>query len=128
MLTGIRNICILNTSIASLSLLNFYFPMSADGWSEIRAALVITAGLFLLSGPILLVRTRLIWHFVRVLCYVNALVLVLYFISLIGKGYLFSLPVYVLLFLFFGFYFIGVRGYLNNNEVRIVYGIKTDKI
>jgi len=126
MLTGIRNILIFNCAIALLGVLNFYIPISADGWDEVRTAVVIVAGLFLLSGPILFVRIRLVWHFVRILCYINALVLVLYFISLIGKGYLLSLPVYTLLFLLFGFYFIGLRGYLNLDAVRVVYGIKTE--
>ncbi|MFV1982189.1 MAG: hypothetical protein ACC657_01505 [Thiohalomonadales bacterium] len=127
MLTGIRNICIINSVVAILLVLNFYLPITADAWVEVRIALVITAGLFLLTGPILLIRIRFIWHFVRIMCYINALILVLYFISLVGKGYLLSLPVYILLFLLFGFYFIGERGYLNSNTVRDVYGLTVEE-
>ncbi|MFV2060837.1 MAG: hypothetical protein ACC653_09130 [Gammaproteobacteria bacterium] len=124
MLKGIRNISIANSTIAILSLLNFYLPITAEGWKEISVVLIITAGLFLLSGPVLLIRIKPVWYSVRVLCYANALFCVLYFISLIGKGYLFTLPFYTVLFVFFGFYFIGVRGYLSTNDVRAAYGIK----
>jgi len=126
MLKGIRNISWVNSIIAILCLLNFYLPLTAEAWSEVRTALVLSAGLFILSGPVLLIRLAAIWYFVRVLCYFNALILVLYFVSLIGKGYLFSLPIYTFLFLFFGFYFIGVRGYLNTDAVRARFGIKIE--
>jgi len=126
MLKGIRNILIINLLIAGLSVLNFYFPMTTEGWKEISTVLVITAGLFLLSGPVLLIRIKIVWYSVRVLCYANALFSVLYFISLVGKGYLFTLPMHTLLFVLFGFYFIGVRGYLSSDVARAAYGIKLE--
>ncbi len=119
-----RNILITNSVIAVFCAVNFYLPITADGWTEVRTALVITAGLFVFTTIIMFVRYWLVWYFIRVLCYANALVLVLYFISLVGKGFLFSLPVYTLLFVLFGFYFIGVRGYLNSEEVRVIFGVK----
>ncbi|VAW96056.1 hypothetical protein MNBD_GAMMA22-839 [hydrothermal vent metagenome] len=124
MLVGIRNILIINTVVALFCVLNFYLPLSADGWVEIRTALVITAALFAFNAVLLVFRFWIIWHFARVMCYASALVLVLYFISLVGKGYLFSLPIYTLLFIVFGFYFIGVRGYLNSDSVRAAFGIQ----
>ncbi len=126
MLVGIRNIFITNSVIAVFCAVNFYLPITADGWIEVRSALLITAGIFVFTAIIMLVRFWLVWYFIRVLCYANALVLVLYFISLVGKGYLFSLPVYTLLFVLFGFYFIGVRGYFNSEDVRVVFGVKPD--
>jgi len=126
MLKGIRNILIANSIVAVLCVLNFYLPITAEGWSEIRVMLIITAGLFLLCGPTLIIRIKIIWYLVRVLCYANALFAVLYFISLVGKGYLFTLPVYTLLFVFFGFYFIGIRGYLSSDAVRVAYGVKAE--
>ncbi len=124
MLVGIRNILIVNTAVALFCLANFYLSLSADGWLEIRTALVVTAGLFAFNGVLLFFRFWVVWHFARVMCYASALVLVLYFISLVGKGYLFSLPIYTLLFILFGFYFIGVRGYLNSDGVRVAFGIQ----
>ncbi len=125
MLKGIRNITIINISVVILSVLNFFLPITAEGWSEIRVVIVITAALFLLTGPVLFIRIRVVWYYVRILCYASALFSVLYFISLVGKGYLFTLPFYTLLFVLFGFYFIGVRGYLSSEVVRVAYGIKT---
>jgi hypothetical protein len=125
MLKGIRNIVLINSIAAVLSVVNYYLPITAEGWGEIRVVLIIMALLFLFSGPMLLIRVRVVWYFVRILCYANALFSVLYFISLIGKGYLFTVPFYTVLFVFFGFYFIGLRGYLSSNAVRVTYGINT---
>jgi hypothetical protein len=125
MLKGIRNILIINTAVALLCVASFYLPLSAEGWGEIRNALVLSAALFIFSAVILIIRFWLVWHFVRILCYVSALLFGLYFISLLGKGYLFTVPIYTLLFSLFGFYFIGVRGYLNSDHVRLVFGIQS---
>ena len=125
--SGIRNIVAINGVMTLYYIINYTWLVSEAkqpiyAWSQL-----LMASAFFLSGVVLLIRHRIIWQAVRVLCYLWALTLAFIFLSALIKGALWIYPIRMLLLLLVVVYLIGVRGYLNESTVREYYGVVPQK-
>ena len=115
---GLRNIIVINCMVAVVYAVAFLLHYRSHEVIEMRALPLAVIAIAILTGPMLLLQSRLVWRVVRMLCYGFALLVSMFIVTAIFKGFVLSVPVQIILLILFNIYLIGVRGYLNTKLLR----------
>ena len=109
---GIRNIVLINGAVAVFYALAFVLHYRTHVVFEMRVLPVAAAFVALITGPVLMLGSVLVWRVVRILCYAFALLTSMFVVTAFFKGFILSVPIQI------NIYLIGVRGYLNSDVAR----------
>ena len=120
---GVRNIVLINGIVAVIYVLAFVLYYRTHTVFEMRVLPVAVAFVALITGPVLVLGSVLVWRIVRILCYVFALLISIFVVTAIFKGFILSVPIQIALLIVFNIYLIGVRGYLNSDVARSYFRI-----
>ena len=115
---GIRNIVLINGAIAVFYVLAFFLYYRTHVVFEMRVLPVAAAFVALITGPVLMLGSVIVWRVVRILCYAFALLTSMFVVTAFFKGFILSVPIQIALLIVFNIYLIGVRGYLNSDVAR----------
>lgn len=115
---GIRNIVLINGTVAIFYALAFVLHYRTHVVFEMRVLPVAAAFVALITGPVLMLGSVLVWRIVRILCYAFALLTSMFVVTAFFKGFILSVPIQIALLIVFNIYLIGVRGYLNSDVAR----------
>jgi hypothetical protein len=115
---GIRNIVLINGAVAIFYVLAFVLYYRTHVVFEMRVLPVAAAFVALITGPVLMLGSVLVWRIVRILCYAFALLTSMFVVTAFFKGFILSVPIQIALLIVFNIYLIGVRGYLNSDVAR----------
>lgn len=119
---GIRNLVLIN------SLLMLWTGWNAFFWLQHKSDFAfwfyaVETVLFLVIGPLLIIRNRLIYRVSRPLIYLLLLAISLLLMMMIPKGALADHTLATVFNIVLIIYLIGARGYLNEGHVREYYGV-----
>jgi len=115
---GVRNIVLINGIVAVIYVLVFVLYYRTHTVFEMRVLPVAVAFVALITGPVLVLGSVLVWRIVRILCYAFALLISMFVVTAVFKGFILSVPIQIALLIVFNIYLIGVRGYLNSDVAR----------
>ena len=118
---GIRNIVLINCALAALCVLAFVLHYRGHAVFEMRVLPIAMAFAALITGPVLMLGSVLVWRLVRMLSYAFALLASMFVVTAIFKGFILSVPIAIALLIIFNIYLIGIRGYLNSDVARVYF-------